>query len=241
MSIVDKVKGFFEKDMDPVDKWQKEHKKAVEANSKAMDKEIAFASKKNECFVMIAESEALFKRMMNREVQNARYAKENGIDPTLNKNQFSDAMRGLETVKLARWKLNTMNSEAGLQEALRLLNASLRQMNRVDGETNMVNSSSLRRRITKLSGEENVPEDESVLPPTVDYKYKMDNGLFENMVDGMSYEEAIKLTPQDLSGKRNSSNNASSDMFDDIFKSAPGNMDTQNAQINEMLKKRKDE
>ncbi len=199
MNIADKIKEtFFNTSDDPTAIRRKQEQKEEEQRKAAEKRCMELNHRKNEVRIMLEESESGLKRVMAREVENARRAMELGIDYSLNKNQFSDAMRGIECIQRARWYMDSITSEQGLHGALSLLNHALKTMNRLDGDTKMVNSVDLQNRVNHLYELENLTEESAVLPPTQDYKYKFENGLFENMLNGMSYEKASQLSHQDL-------------------------------------------
>ncbi len=183
---------------DRTERRHNEHSKQIKKIMKDDEKKLEKSHRRNECRILLRESEAGFKRVMDREVKNARTAKEIGIDYTLNKNQFSDAMRGIECIQRARWYLDSVSSDDSLHNTLRMLNQALKLMNKLDGEMRLCNTNSLRKRMSNLYELENLTEEDAVLPPTQEYKYKFENGLFENMVSGMSYDEARKASPQEL-------------------------------------------
>ncbi len=182
----------------PLEQEKKKREKEEKKIAKEIDKKMDFKTKKSECRIMLRDCKAYFEEVIHKEVVNARKAQQLGIDPTLNKNHFSDAMRGLECVERADWYLDSITAENELQGALILLNKSLKSMDKLDGGTKTVNSYMIKKRISELYDLDEIEEDATVLDPTDDYIYKMDNGLFENMVAGMSYEEAKKAARSDL-------------------------------------------
>ncbi len=215
MSIVDKVKKAMGGSKTPTEARKAADQKETKARENALERAQEISRRKNSCRIMLNESEKGFERIMNREVKNARTAMELGIDYTLNRNQFSDAASGIKAIKQARWYLDSMTSDAGLHGALRLLDQALKTMNKIDGGTQVVNEKSLRSRLNELYELENVTEDSAVLPPLKEFDVKFENGLFDNMVKGMSYDEAAKFAHQDLTA--GGANYSTTTNYGDIF------------------------
>ncbi len=239
MGLMDSIKKTFGS-KDPTTVRQQQHAKDIKKSMKTEDRKVDLAHRKNECRIMLADSEAFFKQAMNREIKNARKAVELDIDYTLNKNHFSDAMRGMECIERARWYLDSMSSEEGLQGALRLLNKALKSMDRLDGGSRVVNERQLRKRVANLYETDDLTEEDAILDPNQEYKYKFENGLFENMMAGMSYEAAKKASNQDLSIGGTPVGSPSA--YSAIFAEKPAQLDPEEAaRRKQMMDSRKDE
>ncbi len=196
---------------------KKEQKRGKELE-KIYAKDAARAHSQNQVRGLLNRCENTFRDIIDREIRNAKYAQAHGIDFELNRAHVSDAMSGLASVVKARWYLNSSMAEDGLQGALISLNQALKTLERLNFVAPAVNAKSLRNSIEKINAEEGVTIDEAmVLEPTNEYTYKLDNGLFEKMMDGMSYEEALKQARQDPGASRYGKEGLGVD-YSEIFK-----------------------